>query len=380
MKSLSQASLQRRRGRPTLPTAKRKRARNLSISDRAWEGLEAQIKVLGIKTVSDLIEKIGLNQIQIEPLDASPLADVPVYCYLKSLIRDPVAAFWSILAFVERLCGQVGLNPTSDRIYTIVMKASTIVFYVGYTHPDVLINNHSALLRWLCYEIVTAETDTAMEQMPSLFERVDPDQVEKQFCKIGNAFDGLEAAARSAEYEALKMKTIDGLTIKQISRIFALQGHAVSPSEVVLMIKKGLANFRQLFYAEATEYLPLSETLSPQKQLLLQTARSYLEFASQPRLDSASQQAMKSILLETAHNPHLDFWLNEIDYDLGGQNVQVRERVAEALEEHLLRKKEAIDRPLTFCRTMQQIRQLLQAFSSKESGTQLSVDLLLGER
>lgn len=380
MKSFSQATVTRKRGRPTVPGAKRKRARNLSVSDRAWEGLEAQIKALGIKTVSDLIEKIGLNQIQIEPLEASPLAEIPVYRYLKSLISDPIAVFWSILAFTERLCRQVGLEPSADRIYPVVMKAITIVFYVGYTHPDVLINNHSALLRWLCYEIVTAEADTATGQMPDHLQQIDPAQVEQRFYKIGNAFEGLEAAARSAEYEALKMKTIDGLTIKQISRIFALQGHQVSTVEVVLMIKKGLANFRQLFYAESTEYpLPVGSN-SPQKQASLQTARSYLEFALQPRLNSELQCIVKSILLKTAHDPYLDFWLNEIDYDLGRKNTSVRDRVTEALEEHLLKKKEAIDRSLTFCRTMQQIRQLLQVSASKEAGTEIAVELLLGRR
>jgi hypothetical protein len=372
--------MSRSRGRPTLPETKRKRARNLSVSDTAWKGLEERINGLQIKTISELMEKIGLNQVQVSVLDESPLADIPIYRRLKSLMSDPVAVFWSTLAFVARTCRQFHLEPTHDRVYTVTMKASTIVFYIGYAYPDLPISNSSALIRWLSYRIVQADAThiaTTQTGVPS-WVAVNPHTIEQCLVKIGNALDVLETAARSPDYEALKMKTIDGLTAKQISRIFKLQGHDVSKVEVATMIKKGLANFRQLFYSDAKTYVPRSPIASERKQAVWETVRYYSELALQETLlNEPWQQDMEDILLKTRHDPYLDFWLNEIDYHLGEQFLSVKQQMAETLERHLQEKKAEIDRELAFCRTLGQIRQTLQTYASKEAGVELSIDRLL---
>jgi transcriptional regulator len=373
----------RGRGRPALPETERKRPRNLSVSDVAWGGLEDHVKTLQIKTVSELIEKIGLNQIQITLLDDSPLADIPIYRRLKSLISEPVAVFWSTLSFVTRTCHQFNLEP-NNFVYDITMRASTIVFYVGYTHPDVLINNPSALLRWLCYRIVKAEALKANKKKPAIASKqsetqADPQDVERYFTKIGTAFHVLETAARSPDYEALKMKTLDGLTVKQISRIFKLQRHDVSKIEVGSMIKRGLANFRLLFYADSTDPLSYPEISSPQGQAVVNIARRYLELALREDLRSATQE-MEMILLKTGNDPYLDFWLNEIDYNLGNHNEKIRDQIEKNLEPLLLDKKADIDRKFASCRTMAQIRQLLQDYANREASTELPVEYLLGEQ
>lgn len=242
MTSLDQTRNSQNRGRPMLSNVERKRARNLSVSDEAWKKLEEQIQNLPVKTASELVEKIGLGQIQLTTAESSTLGDIPICRRLKALMEEPIAAFGSILAFVRRTCWQFNLEPTDARVYDITLKASTIVFYTGYTHPDVLINNPSALIKWLCYEILQAEADRQSHSTsspvcpaiadptgepskiePSKIEPMKPSEVERIFGRINHAFVRLEMAARSPEYKALKMKTIDGLTIKQISRIFKLQ-------------------------------------------------------------------------------------------------------------------------------------------------------------
>lgn len=375
-----------RPGRPALPENERKRARNLSVSPSAWQELEAHLNALQIKTASELLEKIGLNQIQLVARDASPLADVPIYRRLKSLTSEPVAVFWSILAFVKRIGRQFDLEVTDAKMYTTTMKACTIAFYIGYTHPDVLINNPSALLRWLCYKILQAEAIPAQTTAEPLTtsEPIDSQEVERRFRKIGDAFHVLRMAAHSPNYEALKMKVIDGLTIKQISRIFKLQQLEVSKAEVSSMIKRGLANFRDLLYGSSSNS-KLSTTKVDQAEepnpAVGQDARHYIHMALQEKLlDSESQQAMEKILLKTGQDSYLDFWLNEIDYDLGSQHVEVRNQIAETLEDHLVRKKTEIDRELAFCWTRDRIRQILQTYASQEAGTQLAIELLLGEK
>jgi hypothetical protein len=387
MKRLNQVG----RGRPALPAHERKRARNLSVSDLAWAGLEEQVNRLGLKTVSELIEKIGLKQAQVNLKDlseladiasrdraTSELADIAISRRLTSLISEPVAVFGSILAFATRLCQQFALEATEDRLYAVTIKACTVVFYVGYTHPDTLINNPSALIRWLCYRIVQAEAaHNPLEQTGR--ETVDPQMVERYFNKIGIAFQALEGGSRSPDYEALKMKTMDGLTIKQISRIFHLQKLKVSKAEVSTMIKQGLVNFRKSIGVELDD-APPAVNFSLQNQAVSESIHRYLHLALQKSLrDPASQQTMETILLETGKNPYLDFWLNEIDYILRQPEGAVSDRIAKNLDEYLQTKKKMLDQKLTFCGTREQIRTLLQTLASKEAATELQVEILLGE-
>jgi hypothetical protein len=383
--SLDSSPNHRNRGRPTLSKVDRKRARNLSVSDEAWKRLEEQIQNLPVKTASELVEKIGLGQILLTTAaSASPLVDIPICRRLKALMESPIAVFGSILAFVRRTCRQLDLDPTDDRIVKVTLKASTIVFYTGYTHPDVLINNPSALIKWLCYEILQAETDRhPAKTAPSAASDPEASEVHRIFCKISHAFDRLELAARSPEYKALKMKTIDGLTIKQISRIFKLQKHEVSKVEVSRMIKQGLVNFRELFYDNLENAPPHFDAApSAHKQWVQQTAYDYLQLALQKTLTGQALERLQEILLATSPDPYLDFWLNEIDYCLRDRQTPapeatVRDKLANQLEDHLQQKKKEIDRDLAFCQTAQEIKQALELHAAKEAGTEIPVARLI---
>ena len=401
MTSLDQTLNSRNRGRPTLSKVERKRARNLSVSDEAWKKLEEQIQNLPVKTASELVEKIGLGQIQLTTTESSTLGDIAICRRLKALMEKPIAVFGSILAFVRRTSWQFNLEPTDARVYDVTLKASTIVFYTGYTHPDVLINNPSALTKWLCYEILKAEADRQPHKKVTLPDSaVEQSEIERIFRTINHAFDRLEVAARSPEYKALKMKTIDGLTIKQISRIFKLQKHEVSKAEVSRMIKKGLVNFRELFYdALEDASTRLDAAPSEHRQWVQQTAKDYLQLALQNTPTDKALARLQEILLATSHDPYLDFWLNEIDYSLRDplrvsqrdlapstkRNTQtpepdaaVRDLLAANLEEHLQQKKKEIDRELAFCQTAQQIRQVLETYAEKEAIAKLSIERLIG--
>jgi hypothetical protein len=328
--------------------------------------------------VSELLEKIGLHQIQLTIQEQSSLADISIYRRLKSLIGEPVAVFWSVLSFMTRIYRQFGLEPTDEKLYTLAMQACTIVFYTGYLYPDLHINNPSALLRWLCYRILKAEVQPKIKQKKSrqVGKPADEYQVKQLLGKIGSAFDFLETAARSPDYEALKMKTIDGLTIQQISRVFKLQGLEVDTVEVGWMIKRGLANFRLLSYSNSGELPASTETISARKQVVWQMAYSYIEWALQETLWNSLEQ-IEEMLIRTSRDPYLDFWLNEIDYAVEQQNTNLRDRIAETFDQHLLHKKGLIDREIAFCRTAEQIQEILQKYANQEAGTDLPIQLLL---
>jgi hypothetical protein len=396
-----------RRGRPSVPKGDRKRPHNLSISEAAWQSLEDQLHDLPVKTVSELVEKIGQGEIQLLILAPSPLGDIPICRRLKALVDEPVAVFGSVLAFVRRTCQQLQLPATDDQVYTVILQAITVVFYTGYTHPDELINNPSALIKRLCYIVLQAQADRQCP--PIAIETVIPEieDAHQIFAKIHHAFARLELAARSPDYKALQMKTMDGLTIKQISRIFKLQGLEVSKVQVSRMIKQGLVNFRELFYEEAiaslaeplnnpmTEPLtkpltePLTEPLAEsttEANLRLEQARQYLHLALLPSLNPSEILQLQEILQATRQDAYLDFWLNEIDYYLCHRQTTsrtidpdrtVRDRLYDGLDEHFQKKKKEIDRELAFCQTAAQIKQVLAAYAERELTTKLSIQELM---
>jgi hypothetical protein len=372
------------RGRPKISDALRKRARNVSVSDSAWENLTPVMEDLNVKTVSELLEQIGKGKIVLRNSDKfSSLNDLPIYRRLKSLISEPVAVFWSVLAFVVRVCQQLGFEPTSERIYDTTMKACSIIFYIGYTHPDVLINNPSALIRWICYQIIKAE---------ALSENIDSDSKSVSFCvddphifkkcydKIVSTFNRLNAASHSPNYRALQMKTINGLSIKQISRIFNLQKWEVDKAEVSIMIKKGLADLRELFdqFDPHQPFVQLNNSV--EKLPIPPSAKGYLELALKENLlNSDAHNTLEELLMKTNHDPYLDFWFNEIDYYLVDRQEQARDRIAKHLGEHLKQKKLDIDPLLASCSNKEQIRDLLSSYAEQEAGVKLAVDVLLGE-
>jgi hypothetical protein len=196
------------------------------------------------------------------------------------------------------------------------------------------------------------------------------------------------------------MKTMDGLTIKQISRIFKLQGLEVSKVQVSRMIKQGLVNFRELFYEEAiaslaeplnnpmTEPLtkpltePLTEPLAEsttEANLRLEQARQYLHLALLPSLNPSEILQLQEILQATRQDAYLDYYLchrqttsRTIDPDR-----TVRDRLYDGLDEHFQKKKKEIDRELAFCQTAAQIKQVLAAYAERELTTKLSIQELM---
>ncbi len=379
------------RGRPPLAENEKKRPRNLSLSPKAWIGLETQANLLGISSISELNEQLGLGKLSVIATHDKNL-DIPIYRRLKSFIEPPVAIFWSLLSFVRRTAKQLALieelDDNEDLICDVIKRAITIVFFVGYTHPDYYINNPSAFMRWLSYRILLARLpETFSEKQPQ--QLLSDEKIDPEICTIYRAIAMMEEA-RLPYYTVLRMKILDGLTLSQIRKILSIQKNKgeISEEKIRKHIKIGLEQLR-----ETLEIAP-PENLEEVKNNLAvyKPVKSYFQLAS---LSSLSQREdrkkLEAFLMKAENNNELDFWIDEINFNvilllLKSQDnyfekqERVRQQISQEINEYIKVKIEPMNRQLAFCVTKEKINQLLEKISSEEAGCELSFHDLINNR
>lgn len=396
----------KRRGRPELPEEKRKKSRRITVSDDAWSKLDERLSNLNVKTVSELVEKVGQGDLSVIAYDPDPILNIPIYRRLQSLMDEPVAVFWSLLGFTRRMMQQLGFpeymlaeeqDLSSNIQESVVLRASTIIFFVGYTHGDILINNPSSLMRWLIFRILKADprrTNETNAINKTLLISNNEKVTQELICKIANAMASLEASPRALNYQALKAKTIDGLTVKQISRIFMIQGENKDKTEIAGMIKEGLSLFREKFYQDSSNFKKDENSIDQidWKNHVDQYVKDYCRLALFNNvLTKKDQDRLEEIVLQTSKNANLDFWLNEIDYQIALQNDllnrSLREKISSSLKTLLTNKKDDIDRGLIGCTSAYRVREVLEVYANREVGVDqcleselsfLSAEQLLG--
>lgn len=380
-----------KRGRPPLEEHERKRPRNLSLSLRAWRGLEDQAYFLGISSISELNEQLGLGKLRITS-KKDPTLDIPLYPRLKSFIQPPLAVFWSLSSFVRRTAQQLGLIEQLDDneylICDVLKRAITIVFFVGYTHPDYYINNPSAFMRWLSYRILLARTSSEFrgEQPKQL---LNDEKIDTIICTIYQALIMMDDA-QYVNYPALRMKILDGLTLSQIQKVLTIQRNQeeISEEKIRNMIKMGLAQLRKTLEIAHPEKIEIV-----QKKLgFYKQVKDYFKLAS---LSSLSQKEdrknLESFLLITESNNELDFWIDEINFYLGYElsnsdnnysekQEKLRQRINDEIDGYIKEKIERINRELAFCVTKDKINKLLEKNAREEGGCEFNFNDLINNR
>jgi|GEM_PF-3081983 len=383
-----------RPGRPSVPDHKKKKSRTLTISDKAWESLEELLKDWEIKSVSELVEKIGLEQLGVFLPSGEPsieLTDIPIYKRLKSFIQPPVAVFWSLLAFAKRTALQLGLPDDEVFLGDVVKRAIAVVFYAGYTHPDLHINNPSALLRWVSYRILKAKAAEAQTLVTTARGVLSAGKSREQcLVRILNAIEQLNAASQAPHYRVLKMKALDQLTTGQIIKIFELQSYHKDESQIGRMIKKGLHQFRQLWATQ--DYTPEPNDTQDTPTEICSEVRLYYALATAPSLcNEENLIQLEKILLTTSSDTPLDFWMNEIDHYCGfalshepesyaAQQEKLRQSIDQEIDEYLSRKKAEIDQRLSSCSNKDELEELLSKAVKKEIGSDFPINTLLEPR
>ncbi len=399
----------------------KKNRHNLSLSDTAWSGLKEEASHRKM-SVSQLNEEIGLGKIKLESpeekdnsklqqneatnlgknqvasLEESNISDflkIPIYPRLKGLIKKPIAVFGSIMAFVWRTAKQFDLyeqldsEVNKDFVCDVIKQAIEIVFYVGYIYPNKYINNPSALIRLAAYWILNnkCQLDSKSNDCESLL--LDDEQKTLILWKTYDAYAKLNSASRSVNFEALKMKSLDQMTLLQICTILNLQGAQVDEEEVRVMIKQGLSTLRSFSELEPND---VPEYNIPDS---VKDIEKYWKLASHFFLQtSEKREELEKLLLLTQDHTCFDFWVNEIDYHIGetlfdspnenyrSEQEYIRNRIENEIDAHLIDKKKKIDRELAFCRGLDDMRNTLLKCIKEEVGIEKEEELkiLLGEK
>jgi hypothetical protein len=361
-----------KRKKPPLEEGQRKQPRNLSISNDAWFGLTRKIDALGISSISELNEKIGLSEIRlIVPKGDynSDLSETTMYARLKQFVQKPVAVFLSTLSFAKRTARQLNLSTSEDLLVDVIYRSFAIIFAHGYLYPDgVYINNPSAVVRCLVYHLLVAEAD--LKSLDRKKPKKEVEETEQKEClyRIFYALKGLEKSHWASHYQIFKLKAIEGLTIQQIVSISKLQREELSEGEIRQKIKDGLAFFR-LFWQETGDYktkgdINLEKITDDLKNVAnIDTIRDYCQLAGESLLSKPEfREKIQNTLIKSIHDSRLDFWINEIDYHLlnrecDSEDFQICQqeyeylstKIETGIDEYLLERKRAIDIGLAWC-------------------------------
>lgn len=380
-------SIKRKRGRPRVDSDWKRKPRNLSISDQAFRKEEEIVKQLGISSVSELNERIGLGKLVVTISQSdSELEDAPIYLRLKNLLQLPTASFDSILSFTMRMTRQLETDSNDDFICHVIKQATAIIFYTSYTHPDTYLNNPSALIRWIIYRILRSDRSKTKHDLKDTSRwKLSLNQKNIVLWKAWYTLESLKRASRSLLYGVLKMKTIDGLTLSQIRRVLKIQGQELSEEQVCILIKKGIAGIREL------SITPSIKVVESQLVSIPENIIRYSDLANKyPLNELEDRRQIEAILRESVYNSHLDFWLNEIDYHLGKEyfdspnkykkyQEQLRKDIDKNIDEYLQLKKLEIDKEIAFCAAIADIRRTLGKQIKDEIGELLPLEIILGE-
>ena len=271
-----QKSIQKReRGRPTSPYGPKK-ARSLSISDMAYQGIQEIANQHGIRSVSELMEKIGQREIVIDSVEENRekidiFADIPVVRQLQAVIERPNAAIDSLIAFTTRVSGQLGLPQTSEATHEVILRAMEILFCLNYLSPDTLIDGPTAWLRWYILNILERRyisTSSQIKPKGRHFQyKTEENLTEHCVSAIFAAREELLRDHEGAHLNALKLRIRPyNFSVNQIERITKAQDIFDTGFELVV---KGMTTFRRLWLREDSCFADIgdNERAKPHKAL-----------------------------------------------------------------------------------------------------------------
>jgi hypothetical protein len=378
--------------RPRQCDPQKKVACNLSLTGKDIEALDRLASQHKKTTRSALVQAIARRELIIKPYDPRALDGVPIFRRIDNLSDEPVAAFTSIMAFAECMFIQCAREPSLERILTALLNAASILFYIGFVLPDTYINNPSSLLRYLLFEIILSSsirraTDITDDQ------KVDNAQKLADTCLavVGRAISGLDHTFDlPLDHQLLRAKSIYGLSVKEIVRIYSLRDQdLMNKHEVSSLIKQGLAKFRKnkSFYPseEPDEQCieRVQKFLRCKGEYIAADVTDYVQLVLKPvgnlRHNQHDQTRLRQILLNTSHSAFLDLWLNEIDAYLGHENEPLRYKFRTVFRETIQLQRNYIEHKLTECETHEDLCEILRSAASDEAGTQLSLENLLGK-
>ncbi|EDX82928.1 Ribbon-helix-helix protein, copG family [Synechococcus sp. PCC 7335] len=362
------SSYKAKRGRPpTLSEERKRKRRNVSISDTAWDRLDKLANDLGYTSKSELLEKIGRREVELSHPESSSgsssLKDILIYRRIMGLFDPHGDVLRSLVGFnyaISQKLPQKENKAFSELLSDNLLTSLSVIFQHCYIRPDRYVNSISALSRLINYCLLLNQAGLADEwfsdQDRDEFDNnsIESKKVEGCLNQIGYGMSHLKDASFSHQLTALRLKYIGGFTEAQIQQIYALQGMAFTIEQIRSLVHEGWFSFRS-HWSQTIETEPDKEPdIEPD-------AQKYCKLLWSSSLESAeSRKALLRIILKATYDAPLNFWLCEIEHkwrteflgrDEGLENelsqlqAEIQDRISERFEE----RKQAIDRNMHYC-------------------------------
>ncbi|MEM6451683.1 MAG: CopG family transcriptional regulator [Cyanobacteria bacterium P01_D01_bin.105] len=357
-----------KRGRPPLLSdgEKRKR-RNVSLSDDAWENLEKIANELSYSSKSELLEKIGRGDVTLSKQGGlagrSSLSEVLVYRRLLGLFVPHSDVLRSFVGFnyavYKKFPTLEAKQSFAELIVENTLTAISVVFLHGYIRPDRYVNSISALSRLIGYCLLLDQASLGDEWELSGDSNdkneLSVDSSAKDcLAQIQRAMSHLKAASFSHQLTALRLKYIGSFTEAQIQQIYELQGRSFTIEEIRRLVHEGWASFRN-HWSQPSEIAP-----PPSLVEIPCDAERYCKLLWSSSLDSAkSRKALMRILIRATYDAPLNFWLCEIEHkwnteflgedsSLDDELSQLQAEIQSRIDERLEERKQAIDKDMHY--------------------------------
>jgi hypothetical protein len=371
-----------KRGRPASAYGAKKN-RSLSLSDVAYEELQKVANQHGTSSISELMEKIGHQELVIEDQSqrqeiSSIFGNIPIFDQLQSFVEKRNGALCSTLAFTTKVAGQMGLSQKPDFLSGVILDAMTTLFCLSYLVPNKTIDSPTAWLRWYLIHILENHASRQNPQLSSIKPRIryktDDDLTEKCISTIFQARKELaENSHKVAHLQALKLRTPPyELSISQIELVFKAQD---VPETGFELVSRGMDTLRRLWMQEG---IPQADIPHRTKEKLTK-ATEYCSLLIQPTLNDDNVERLKQLVKDGLYYPDYDWWANEIDFFVGCRTCENHDdyeidakmlhlRIRHEFEKVIASKKLKIDRELLDMEMAKGLKALLEDEASKSLG------------
>lgn len=396
-----------KRGRPPTLTdeSQRRKRRNVSLSDHAWERLEKLAAKLGYSSKSDLLERIGKEELAVvKPTDQgipSSLSEILIYRRLQGLFSPHSDVLHSLFAFnyaIYQKIETLQIYPLQELMVKDLIASMSVVFQHSYIRPDRYVNSLSALSRLINYCLLLNqaklenEWSLNMEGLSLAQGSLQESGARDCLAKIGSAMSHLSKGSFSLHFTALRLKYISGFTESQIQQIYELQGMNFTIEDIRRLVHEGWTKFRNHRNKPSKIETPVESVVIPPE------ATKYCQLLwTSPLTQAKDRHALLRILVKATYHAPLNFWLCEIEHEwgmhiLGHQSKQTREwaQLQASIQRHLNEKlqvsKDTLDKEMHYCLNRAEAVDNLAAIFEKETGIspaselgQFMVHLLQGE-
>ena len=339
-------------GRGRKPKYENRATHNVSLSEAAWKGLQIISKQFGLRYRSELIEKIGTNEIKLknqdsfdESLSDSPFAfefdmntHVPIRIVSIYKAKNPLLR--SITAAIYRYINQLGLEEGIDPkqrtrlMCETLLKTARVIELLKHLKPEYAPRSLSALIVWVSYQILYTK---------KVKQKVNKDSANSNSYKSGLNSEKVEIGLWKIGYSLSKLKWVYPQSFRLLNLRFRHGKDYYLVAEY--LNARGQRNGNGQIYSRSTaqeesatsrlylrkifheiendnilkDYMEADDRDRPIEDIGGYPSRinRYYELAALESVDENDHKEISSILQEASVNLYLDFWINEVDHSIG---------------------------------------------------------------